>query len=75
MSKVTGLVALDLESQHWGGVSSAEQSTIKTGEVGTDVMIFVIMEKAFNIIWLTFHEKTSQSGHRRGLSYLLLDSN
>lgn len=38
MSKVTGLVALDLESQHWGGVSSAEQSSIKTGEVGTDVI-------------------------------------
>lgn len=39
MSKVTDLVALDLESQHWGGVSSVEQSSIKTGEGGTNLMI------------------------------------
>jgi len=75
MSRVTGLVALDLESQHWGGVSGAEQSSIKTGKGGTNVMISVIVEKAFNIIHLTFHEKTSQTGHRTGLSYVVMDSN
>lgn len=76
MSRVTGLV-FDLESQRWGGVSSAELFFVKTDEGGgwrTNMMIFVIAEKALNIIQLTFHEKISQTCHRRELSYLMTDS-
>lgn len=72
MSRVTGLVAPDLESQHWGGYLVLSSTLLKQMGGGTNMMISVVAEKIFK--WI-FHEKTSQTWHRRGLPYLITDRN